>query len=225
MKKKNRNAAIRQMKKRAKRKQSTHTASTSPSLNGFSFEVLTRDDVSKEHKNIFRQMLSETLVSIKNSSAADDIEKAKELIEEAYKTEPKPISCGSSCSGCCHQKVDVLALEEEGIWNLTRENGIEFDENRLQKQLSCQQWSELNYEDRACVFLDDKDNCRIYDIRPLVCRRYYVTSEPQLCASGDRSLVDYSANFPADTFLSGLMSKYSSRSIASFVREKLDEDQ
>ena len=215
----NRKSALRQIKRRAKRKQ---TSAPIPSLNGFAFEVLTRPDVSKEHKSVFKKMLNNNLERMKNTDAQSDINEALDLIKKTFEAEPKPISCGASCSACCHQKVDILSIEEEPIWDYVQKNDIKINEEKLLLQAKTENIYSLDYEDRGCVFLDENDNCRIYEVRPLVCRRYYVLSDPKHCKTADRSLIDYSSNFSCDTFLSGLMTKYSFQSIAIFLKKKLN---
>ncbi|SMF57148.1 YkgJ family cysteine cluster protein [Pseudobacteriovorax antillogorgiicola] len=211
-------SALRQIKRRKKRLEHSKTAS----LNGFAYEVLTRDDVATEHKKAFRTLLNQTSVRLKSSDPDEDYKEAISLIEQAFTMEPKKISCGPQCSACCHQRVDILSMEEERIWQAVEDRQLVINQSRLDRQTASKgDWSQLEYTDRACVFLDEAHNCQIYDQRPLVCRRYYVLSEPKFCKTGDRGLIDYSSNFPCDTFLSALMNKYPSQSITSFVQKKL----
>lgn len=68
------------------------------------------------------------------------------------------------CADCCKyltvklSKKDISAIKEEGY-----DGFMEFDEHIKS--------SVLKRDDKGCVFLDKK-TCRIYSIRPEVCRLY-----------------------------------------------------
>ena len=41
------------------------------------------------------------------------------------------------------------------------------------------------HQDRKCVFLNDQNECTIYDDRPSVCRTNTVLSDPAACSTED----------------------------------------
>lgn len=98
---------------------------------------------------------------------------------------PQFASCRKACSFCCRIAVNVS--KEEAY--LIRNQYAEIVEERLEiltKQSQCkthEDWNKLPYKDRACAFLGDDFTCRIYEYRPISCRKYYVASKPELCDS------------------------------------------
>ncbi|MBC7714795.1 MAG: YkgJ family cysteine cluster protein [Rhizobacter sp.] len=96
------------------------------------------------------------------------------------------VPCKSGCTACCHTQVSVT--EDEAnllLHNIT--NGVEIDYNRL--SLQSEQGNEtsnfykLSYQDRKCVFLDDKGACKVYNDRPSVCRTNAIVGEASQCST------------------------------------------
>jgi hypothetical protein len=67
------------------------------------------------------------------------------------------LDCGA-CRACCHQRVLLMIGDDPSIYRLdvTPEGALQ-----LQRR-----------PDGACVYLDDKRGCTIYDHRPNMCRRF-----------------------------------------------------
>jgi len=93
------------------------------------------------------------------------------------------IKCREGCAACCKLHVDIFSHEAVLLHAIAAERGIEIDMARLARQAAKNDttWRELAPEDKRCVFLDDKDACRVYEHRPGACRKYFVISEPELC--------------------------------------------
>ena len=118
----------------------------------------------------------------------------------------KPISCRAGCGACCRQLVPVSFFEAEALvrWlqtlpqdrlDLLRERfqramsdlrnagileGI-LDGSRLRdKQARKQLGIDYFHAGVPCPFLEN-ESCSIYEIRPLICREYLVTSPPIFC--------------------------------------------
>ncbi|HUR98762.1 MAG TPA: YkgJ family cysteine cluster protein [Pyrinomonadaceae bacterium] len=94
------------------------------------------------------------------------------------------ISCRRGCAFCCEQQVHVTRGEAERIVDFAYANGIALDYERLRTQAEIPERSPENWTrsaHRRCVFLGDENECRIYDVRPIVCRNHRVVSEPRLC--------------------------------------------
>lgn len=92
--------------------------------------------------------------------------------------------CKQGCSACCHTQVSVT--EDEAALLMTHiENGLVIDNERLKLQMNAENDSgkfyQLSYQDRKCVFLDEKGNCRVYHDRPSVCRTNAVIGEASQC--------------------------------------------
>jgi Fe-S-cluster containining protein len=125
--------------------------------------------------------------------------------EEIERALPKmKVSCKQGCSNCCYLLVDVTPDEAVLLAERVRA-GVDVDRARLEEQAEArghEGWRELEREKRACVFLAADGNCRVYDDRPLTCRKYFVTSPPVQCyqleAEAHRSVVT-----PAEILASG----------------------
>lgn len=96
-----------------------------------------------------------------------------------------PVSCFKGCSACCHMEVEVTSYEADILKHII-EDGMSIDRLRLQQQsqrgLQDPAWREgLRNETNKCVFLDHEGSCRIYDHRPVMCRRHSVTSPAENC--------------------------------------------
>jgi Fe-S-cluster containining protein len=88
-------------------------------------------------------------------------------------------SCKKGCSFCCNINVDVSKPEAE----LLKEHIKPEDIPILRKQaVNPKEFSKLDYKDRKCIFLKNGE-CQVYDIRPISCRRYFVSSDPEKCNS------------------------------------------
>lgn len=102
----------------------------------------------------------------------------KNYIPEVYKSK---ISCSKGCAHCCHINVDCSQGEIDIIMRYCKHNKIEIDLKRLVIQ------SAMNVEQRplssksACVFLAEDNTCKIYNARPLACRKYFVVSPAVKC--------------------------------------------
>ena len=117
-----------------------------------------------------------------------------------------PISCRAGCGACCRQLVPVSFFEAEALadWfsRLPEEKRVEL-EGRFHHALMALRdagvinrileggWTEgeeaatqlaIDYFHAgvACPFLED-ESCSIHPMRPLSCREYLVTSDPELC--------------------------------------------
>ena len=99
------------------------------------------------------------------------------------------ISCKKGCSACCHTQVsitsDEVALLGEKILSGEVEINIEKLYRQAQSKNSAANFFQLKYETRGCVFLNDKQECSIYEDRPSVCRTNNVLSDPSLCSTAD----------------------------------------
>lgn len=118
----------------------------------------------------------------------------------------KPISCRSGCGACCRQLVPISLFEAEALvrWlqmlpqdrldslrerfhsalsNL-RDAGILdrlLDGSGLHDKVTRKQLGiDYFHAGVPCPFLDN-ESCGIYEIRPLICREYLVTSPPIFC--------------------------------------------
>ena len=93
------------------------------------------------------------------------------------------ISCRKGCAHCCHLFVSVSVREAVVIKGFCEDNNMPLDEDYLTTQSKYTPENYTTQEKTACVFLNERNECKIYDVRPLACRKYFVITEPKLCNS------------------------------------------
>jgi len=97
------------------------------------------------------------------------------------------LSCKKGCSACCHTQVSVTSFEAQQMAKLIKNKKIPINSEKLliqaQAQNDSQAWYRLSYANRGCVFLDQNNQCSIYEDRPAVCRTNYVFNPPDQCST------------------------------------------
>ena len=96
-------------------------------------------------------------------------------------------TCSRGCGACCYLEVEVTTDEGKLLGELVKA-GIEIDRKNLESQASRKrrspEWDKRVVESNRCVFLGPDQSCRIYDFRPLACRKHMVSTPPDNCAKG-----------------------------------------
>lgn len=140
----------------------------------------------------FLSKLSEELTSAQTDIFSEPAgplraKKLQKLVDHEITTNDAHIkaSCQKGCSACCHMEVEITNYEADVLAKLIN-TGVDIDRNRLQEQSQRALQDPLWREGRRnsfnpCVFLDSNGACRIYEERPVMCRRHSVTSSPQNC--------------------------------------------
>jgi uncharacterized protein len=80
------------------------------------------------------------------------------------------LSCRSGCSGCCAPGLTVFAVEAAAIRHWISERGLRPRSSRRSDAPALPIDDEANTG--ACAFLDAAGDCRIYPVRPVVCRTH-----------------------------------------------------
>ncbi len=105
---------------------------------------------------------------------------------------PAPF-CHKGCANCCHEVVYCTEEEARKIYEYCGETGIEIDRGKLERQLKyvetderldhtgVTRWNDQPEEDQGCVFLDEAGVCRIWKVRPLVCRAHLAEGTDKYC--------------------------------------------
>lgn len=155
------------------------------------------------------------------------INKIQLVVDTAGLNPSRPISCKAGCSACCHQKVDLGAFEGELIEKYLHENPVPIDRERLRKQTEALKgeagsFEKLPFEDRRCVFLSADQTCSIYSVRPLMCRRHFVQSDPAICRSEEFFRLEMDVNPDTDAYLSAYVTWNVTRSLPELV-QSLDD--
>ena len=95
------------------------------------------------------------------------------------------IKCRAGCGGCCSIPVSVSFSEAQMLVKAAVKQNIPLDEGKLYRQSQAvgdpAKWREMSDEDRRCVFLSEENNCRVYEVRPAACRKYFSVTDPEFC--------------------------------------------
>lgn len=96
-----------------------------------------------------------------------------------------PPSCKAQCSACCHIRVTLTDSEAEALVDYLKARDVKLDRELVQlqheKAVTDEDHIKLPYEKRVCPILGADGNCRAYEARPLVCRKFMVASPPWMC--------------------------------------------
>lgn len=133
------------------------------------------DTIDHMHKNTAGEVLKEVIEAI-------DLK-----VEEEKGTCDRPISCEKGCGNCCHILVTATNPEAKAALSFAKEKGLDIDFNRLQRQAILgadeESYVHMNIQDRRCVFLQDNNECGIYEKRPLACRCMFSVTDKNICHS------------------------------------------
>ena len=111
----------------------------------------------------------------------------RDLVRFGVSPEASRVACGPGCGTCCVLNVAVLIPEAVAItWFLQRRfsaDELDVIRTRLQELLRQTRW--LDDEERLflrkpCAFLDERRNCIIHAVRPLLCRAI-TSTDRELC--------------------------------------------
>lgn len=150
-----------------------------PAIAKKNYEALNADPQYANIVQIVFEQLLKTLDPVRRA------EIVHELVDHFNKpifeneTVQKMSPCRQGCAHCCHNEVSVTEDEIDLIITHTE---LKIDLTMLEKQK--EKFSELSYEDRGCIFLDEDESCTIYPLRPSVCRTNAVIGNPEQCIDG-----------------------------------------
>ena len=113
----------------------------------------------------------------------------EDFAQEAAKV--KKATCVEGCSHCCYKFTTTSLAEGIAIAEyLLTETSMNWGFDQLMKTVyeaaklvSAPDLNEAKYfeQQHPCPFLSPKKSCRIYKVRPAVCRYHYVVSDPSHC--------------------------------------------
>lgn len=101
-------------------------------------------------------------------------------INNMSEKEKLAVSCKRGCSFCCHINVEITEDEGDVIGEHCKNHNIPIDKEYLLNQLKIPELEIAFAENSACVFLKNGE-CSIYDVRPLICRKYLVATPAEKC--------------------------------------------
>lgn len=121
-----------------------------------------------------------------------------EKLDNALKPIQKVTSCKQGCNHCCYLPILSSKLENELIKDYMNEHYSQGKLTEFKDKISQNKdilsslvhtngrFMDENYKLYAisnipCAFLDNNNNCTIYEVRPFICRKYLVFNEPTVC--------------------------------------------
>lgn len=111
---------------------------------------------------------------------------AGDAVRTGAKRKTLPVAQCFTCNAkkaCCHKM--VIAGLHEGVLIAASLKASQRDTEELRADLRARaeamaETSPAGWS-RPCMFLDDKERCTVYGVRPLACGTLYVFSAPELC--------------------------------------------
>lgn len=172
------------------------------------------------YKNIVDLVLEQLLKTIDSVRRAEIVhELVDHFNSSVFKQEvvQQMSPCKQGCAHCCHNEVSVT---EDEIDLIIKKVNPKLDLELLKKQK--ENFYDLPFEQRGCVFLDANKSCSIYPHRPSVCRTNAVIGAPEQCIeSNNLRLVN---TFEADMVIySHFMSSKKNGRLPELLYDKLAE--
>lgn len=139
-----------------------------------------------EHEEEMTAMIKEFAMSLQVIASEHGVEGAVQYVWDAcekFMNEPElqeKMSCRRGCSFCCHQTIFISPLEAKII----KDHGVKPEKIRLRRQKG-KDVNTIKWKDRACPFLSREGECKIYAVRPLVCRTHNSIEDPKYCHQGN----------------------------------------
>lgn len=97
----------------------------------------------------------------------------------------------SKCGGCCSNRLPLSELEIKKIKSYMRVKKI---------KLTVRNYPMKNMLDLICPFLDHENNCKIYEIRPLICKEFQCNKKVDGTSEFVKNGREYSVKNVRETF-------------------------
>jgi Fe-S-cluster containining protein len=106
-----------------------------------------------------------------------------------------PMHCSTcrSTKACCSSYVLVRLYEGLIIAHELKRTGRDCAELRDQLRARAEAMEAGHAADWAtpCLFLDERERCTVYDVRPTTCAQLYVYTPPELCIARSSQIISY----------------------------------
>lgn len=135
-------------------------------------------------------------------SAKKDVELLHETVDKIMtvrmaiaKKQGLEVPCKKACAHCCYTAVGCSSKEVTVIISAAKKKNINIDFDRLRKQkegtsrkseprfgeVYAFDHTKIKGKDCKCVFLDSRNMCQVYDVRPTSCRTHFTVETPESC--------------------------------------------
>ena len=132
---------------------------------------------------IAMQQIPEVKVMISEYGKFDAIIAMYNLIDKTLEENGLWVNakCHKGCSNCCHHNIYATQYEVDVIKEYMDVYDIKPNRRRLKIQKRAGDINKLSWNERKCAFLDQNNNCSIYEVRPIVCRTHNSQDDPKYC--------------------------------------------
>ena len=114
---------------------------------------------------------------------------------QVAKQEKLPMQCATctAAKGCCSSYVIVRLYEGLIIADQLKRTGRDSPELRaeLRARAEAMDATRVRAWTTPCLFLDERDRCTVYDVRPTTCGQLYVYTPPELCNARSDKIASY----------------------------------
>lgn len=198
-------------------------------------EKLTPEQVEQVHKEIDFHMEQYTRLKEQHGGATvaanygkNTSEIIKDTTDDKGRTTEENISCKKGCAFCCKMEVHITEDEADLLAAVIKDDGLEIDREKLAEQAKLEKddWSGKTAEQKACVFLGENDECRIYEYRPINCRKLMVISDPILCDTikFPNGMVHRYLSIQAEIISTAIMTCNKGGSLSKLLNERLKDN-
>lgn len=117
------------------------------------------------------------------------------------------ISCTKGCWYCCQPNVLISEVEAKKIVSYLNDN---------------QHITLMDHDDSRCLFLNGDDACSIYPVRPLICRKTLVASDPELCSpqNGNDNAVQLKTDVRVEALVTAFWHLFKTAEIREFFGQR-----
>jgi Fe-S-cluster containining protein len=148
--------------------------------------------------NFIKDRIENVNSKLSLNEALRKLRRLYEKLDNALKPIQKVTSCKQGCNHCCYLPILSTQLENELIKDYMNDHYstdklTEFKDKINQNKDTFShlvhvngRFSDENYKlystsNIRCSFLDNNNNCMIYEVRPYICRKYLVFNDPAVC--------------------------------------------
>jgi len=140
-----------------------------------------------DHQVEINKFIKEYLPKFRGILETEGIQKTVDIaynlmdsINEDTGLNDRTTCAGAGCNFCCYGEISLSSLEASYIHSYINQVEIPFDKKLVERQ-NLKPHKDLAYANKRCAMLNAEGKCRIYEIRPSICRLHNSTSEPQQC--------------------------------------------
>jgi Fe-S-cluster containining protein len=133
------------------------------------------------------------------------------------------VTCKKGCSFCCNIKVEATQIEIDVIVDYMAKKKIKVSQKQLEGQVPLTVENHFMSPFRKCVFLDDQGSCKIYEVRPFVCRNYFSVGDPKECDPDEhpKGGVTTTMNYETFAIYTAVINEYLSNSFSLLLLNTL----